>query len=349
MRVAIVGGGIIGCAIARELSRRGASAVVLERTAIGAEASSAAAGILGAQIESRVGGAWTERFVEARAGYASWSEELRDESGVDVGYRVSGALRVALDEAELADLARDVAWQAEAGLRAEMVDAARARTIEPELADAIAGAAYLPDEAQVDPPSLVRAVSVAASRAGAEIRVGANARALRVAGGRCTGVDLEDDVIDADATVIAAGSWSSLVPGAGGAVPRVRPVRGQMVVLDQRPPRLATILTARAAYAVPRGDGRVLCGSTEELVGYQRGVTAAGVRSILDGALRIVPSLAAAPIATTWSGFRPWIDGDEPRIGATEVPGLFAATGHFRNGILLARLTAETIASAVLA
>jgi glycine oxidase len=157
------------------------------------------------------------------------------------------------------------------------------------------------------------------------------------------------EVVRADAVILAAGSWSSLVPGLPEGLPRVRPVRGQLVQLEERPPRASTIIFEGHSYVVPRGDGRVLCGSTSEDVGHRREVTAAGVQGILAAATAVFPRLGEAELVRAWSNFRPAVGGaGTPLIGASTLPGLFLATGHFRNGILLANTTAQAVADAVL-
>ena len=167
-------------------------------------------------------------------------------------------------------------------------------------------------------------------------------------GGRCIGVLLDNrEILHADAVVLAAGSWSSLVPGVPTTLPRVRPVRGQLVMLEERPPRLSTIVFLDRGYVVPRGDGRVICGSTMEDVGHRREVTASGVQAILGSALRIAPSLGGAELSRTWCNFRPHAEGG-PQTGSSPLPGLFLATGHHRNGILLARVTGDSVADAIL-
>ena len=347
MRVAIIGGGVMGCASALELARRGADVVVLERAVPGAEASRAAAGILGAQVESHGPGPLVATFVRAREEYAAWTEALREASGIDVGFRRSGVLRVGRSADEAASLARDVAWNLEAGLRAELLDGPGARKVEPELAADVEAAAWFPDDAQVDPPALLRALVAACGRAGVTFRAGATVQRLLVEGDRCRGVELEDGPLEAGATVLAAGSWSSLVPGVPRAVPHVRPARGQMVLLDERPPRARVIVFGKGAYVVPRGDGRVLCGSTLEFVGFRREVTAGGVHAILGGAIAVMPSLAAAQLAGTWNNFRPHVEGP-PMMGSSPLPGLFLATGHHRNGILLAKVTGDAVADSVM-
>jgi len=151
------------------------------------------------------------------------------------------------------------------------------------------------------------------------------------------------------ATVLAAGSWSSLVPGIPAGLPTVRPVRGQIVLLEERPPRVRSIVFGKGGYVVPRGDGRVLCGSTMEQAGFRKEVTAAGVQSILERALACLPSLGNAQVAGMWSNFRPYVDGEQALVGASVLKGLFLATGHHRNGILLAKVTADAVAEAILA
>ncbi len=240
-------------------------------------------------------------------------------------------------------------WQANRGLRAELLGPSGAREVEPEIGPGLVAAAHFPDDAQVDPPALLRALTVALARsARAKVRSGTSVERLIVARDRCVGVKLDEGEVLADATVLAAGSWSSLVPGLPQALPKVRPLRGQMVLLEERPPRVRTIVFGAGGYVVPRGDGRVLCGSTMESAGFCKEVTASGVHAILSCALACVPSLGAAPIVATWSNFRPHVDGNRALIGASPMPGLFLATGHHRNGILLSKVTADRVASAVL-
>jgi glycine oxidase len=344
MRIVVIGAGVMGCSVALALSEKGArDVVVLERAVPGAEASSAAAGILGAQIESQP--EETELFRRARGRYREWAEALRAETGIDVGYKQSGALQVAVNDGDAEALASRVVEQKRAGLVAELVDGAKARAIEPALADRIVCAAHFPEESQVDPPALLRALVAAVARR-VTMRSGVTVRGLVVEKDRCVGVMLEDGDMRADAVVLAAGSWSSLVPGLPASLPEVKPVRGQMVQLDERPPRVRTIVFGDHGYVVPRGDGRVLCGSTMEHAGFRREVTAAGVATILNKALALVPSLGDAQMTATWSSFRPHASA---RLeGASPLPGLFLATGHHRNGILLARETGERVAKALL-
>jgi glycine oxidase len=348
MRVAIVGGGVMGCSTGLALAGRGADVTILERAVPGSEASSAAAGILGAQVELHEDGEDVALFLRARAGWGEWARLLRDASGIDVGHRETGVLRLARTVDERKDAEREVGWQRARGLRVELLEPRQAREVEPEIAEGIAGAVHFPDDAQVDPPSLLRALMASLARhPRATVRAGATVERLLVEGGQCVGVTLDDGELRADATVLAAGSWSSLVPGFP-AMPAVRPVRGQIVLLDERPPRVRTIVFGAGGYLVPRGDGRVLCGSTMEHAGFRREVTAGGVHTILSSALACVPSLAAAQLAGSWSNFRPHVAGQRALVGRSALPGLFLATGHYRNGILLSKVTADAVTAAIL-
>lgn len=350
MRIVVVGAGVMGCATALELATRGVRDILLlERAVPGAEASSAAAGMLAAQLESSPDDDdELARFVKARDAYEAWAFALRDATGVDIGHRRSGALEILRDQRALDEGRARVERHRARGLRAELLDRKQALAVERALADDVEHALHYPDEAQVDPPQLLRALVAAVARAGIVVRSGATVSALVREGDRCVGVSLDGkEMIRADAVLLAAGSWSSLVPGIPDSLPRVRPVRGQLVMLEQRPPSLRTILTADHAYVVPRGDGRVVCGSTMEDVGHVRGVTAEGVQRILASAIALSPTLASAELTKTWCNFRPHVEG-RPLVGASSLPGLFLATGHHRNGILLAKQTAEDCASAIL-
>lgn len=355
MRVVIVGGGVMGCATALELASRGVRDIVLlERAVPGAEASSAAAGMLAAQIEAH-GPDELTRFVGAREAYRAWAEELRERTGIDIGYRPTGALSIARTEDDAARLRARVEHQKEQGLDAAWLDRDAAREREPELRPDLLGAAFFPKEAQVDPPQLLRALVAAIARTTVDVRSGRTVASLLDDGRACTGVRLQDGgILTADATVLAAGSWSSQIPGIPASMPVVRPIRGQLALLEERPPRLRSIVFSGHVYAVPRGDGRVVCGATMEDVGHARALTAGGIHDVLGGALALAPRLAQAEFVRAWCNFRPHVASDdgapgEPLVGRCSTPGLLLATGHHRNGILLAKATAEAVADAVLA
>ena len=345
--VLVVGGGIMGCAIALRLAQAGVGVTVLERSIPGAEASSAAGGILAPQKESAGPGPLLDLGLRSRALYPRFAEELRELSGIDVGYQPCGLLTTAFDEATLHKLEATSAWQRAAGLRADLLSADDARTLEPRLSPKLQGALHLPDDHQVDNQLLVRALSMAAERQGARFRTG-YVRGLHVRGDRVEGVDLDGETLHAAQVIIAAGSWSGLVNGAGIDPRVVRPVRGQMIELQARLPPFSRVLFSPRGYLVPRRDGRVIAGSTMEQVGFEKEVTAGGLAAILGMALELCPELAQVSVSRTWAGLRPFTEDFLPLIGPGPMPGLLLATGHFRNGILLAPITAKLIAELVL-
>jgi glycine oxidase len=349
VKVVVLGGGIIGCAAALELADRGAHAVLVERGEVGAEASSAAAGILGAQVEAEAPGPFFRTLIEARTLYRPWVQAIEERTGDDVGYRAKGAAKVALSDEDEKELRALVAWQREAGARAEWIDGATFRSIEPAVGPDVRGAAWFADDAQVDPPMLAAAVAKLLAPAGVEVREHAEATRLIVEGDHCVGIDTAHGRIDADAVVLSAGSWSSLLPGVPAVAPRVKPMRGQMIELRTGPkPLFEGILIGPAAYALPRSDGRIACGSTMEDVGHARGVTAEGLLHVLHGVIAFAPGLGPAQVLRTWSGFRPSSATGFPIVEQGPLRGLVLATGHHRNGILLARHTALRVADLVL-
>lgn len=347
MRVAIIGGGVIGCAIALRLAQAKAEVHLLEKSIPGAEASSAAAGILGAQAESEGAGPFFQLCLESRARYAAFAEELEERSGLSVGYRACGLLDLALDDAADGALEALVTRQRALGLRAERLSAQQARALEPALSSEARAAAFFPDDAQVDNRLLVRALSVVAARAGVTFRTGA-VRGVASEGGRAVGVELEGERLEADAVVVAAGAWTGHVQGLGLARDVVRPARGQMLMLQTQAPLLSRILFAKGRYLVPRADGRLIVGSTLELDGYEKRVSAQGLSSLLRFALELCPALQDAAVVETWAGLRPYTEDRLPILGRGPLDGLFLASGHYRNGILLTPITADLMADCVL-
>jgi glycine oxidase len=345
--VIVIGGGVIGCAIAWRLARAGVSVLVLERSIPGAEASSAAGGILAAQEESHGPGPLADLFLASRARFPAIAAALRDETGLDVGHREAGLLAACLEPPDEERLERRYAWQRAAGLRLEWLRGADLRAVEPALGPRVGAGLWFPDDGQLEPRAYLRALSLAAARAGAGFSTGAYVRRVVHDGGRVAGVELEGRTLSARHVVVAAGSWSSLVEGAALEPRAVRPMRGQMAQLETRPPLVRGTITCADGYLVGRADGRVLAGSTMELVGYDRRVTAGGLRHVLDVAVRLAPALADAPLTDSWANFRPLTTDELPLLGPAGPEGLLLATGHFRNGILLSAITAELVCDLV--
>ncbi len=345
--VIVVGGGVMGCSIALCLAKRGVGTVVLERSVPGAEASTVAAGILAPLIEHGFAGPETRLGIASRERHAAWAASLHDALGIDVGFRRCGAMWAALDEAEAASLDARATRIAEAGGRVERLSPDDARRREPGLSPAVLGALDLPEEAQVEPTIFLRALALEAAREGVVFRTGEMVRRVLVEGGRARGVQLERGRLEAAHVVVAAGSWTSLVPGLPAPAAAVRPIRGQLVTCERRPLVARRVLFGAGGYIVPRPDGRVVCGATMEDKGFQKEVTLGGLAEVLSRALRLAPGLADAALLGHAVNFRPASPDTLPLVGPAGPEGLWLATGHHRNGILMAPLTAEIIADAI--
>jgi glycine oxidase len=343
----IVGGGVMGSACAWQLAEMGARVIVLEKSVPGAEASSAAAGILGAHAEAHGPGPMADLLLAGLGRYDAWARALFGRTGIDIELRRSGVLRIANDAGTLRRIERQTAWMAGTGRECIRVRAAKIALLEPHLAK-VAGGVRFPADARVDPRLLFRAVHIAAQRAGVRFESGAYVERVVVEKDRARGVRVEDGTeYMAPTVVVAAGSWSTLVAGTPIGSGVVVPARGQVVELATPAPPLSNVVLGPRCYLVPRDDGRVLVGATVEFVGYRREVTAGAVRDLLDAAIALVPSLAGATLNDAWSSFRPYTPDELPLLGRTRVRGLLLATGHYRNGILLAPITAEIVRALV--
>ena len=340
--VIIAGAGIIGCSIARELARRGLRVLALDRQEPGKEASWAAAGMLTPAAESSEALPLVPFANASLALYTEFIEQIEQTSGRKTDYRRDGALEVFFgDDAE----ERLRAWLASlrsAGFRPEPLSAADLLRMEPALAPDAAAGAYLPDEGAVDNRLLAAAVAEAAQREGADLRAGVDVKRILCEGGRATGIQTTNERFSARHVVLAAGCYTGQIEGAERYAPTI-PARGQMAAL--RPKIMPVRRVVRGpAYLVPRADGRLLVGATVEHVGFVKAVTAEGISRLLRDAVRMIPALAAAPIVETWCGLRPDTPDHLPILGPCDVEGLWFATGHYRNGILLTPATARALA-----
>lgn len=347
--VLIIGAGIMGTSAAWELARHGAKCLVLERSVPGAEASSAAAGILGAQAEAHAPGPMTQLCLASRARYEKFATTLREETRIDVGYRACGVLRVGFDRNAVTKLKRDNAWQRKHRLTVAQLTGRELNALEPALSEQLSGGVRFASDSRVEPRALLRALHIAALARGVRFRSGAFVRRVALEEGRAVGVVLDDgSILRAKNVLVAAGSWTSLIDGLGLPAGRVIPARGQIIELELPAPPLSHVVFGPGAYLVPRDDGRILIGSTLEFVGYEREVTAGAVRDLLKHATALVPALERAALRGSWSNFRPYTKDELPLLGATQIPGLFLSTGHYRNGILLAPISAEIVRAAIL-
>jgi glycine oxidase len=337
--VIVVGGGIIGLAVARETARAGLRTCLFEKSEPGGEASTAAAGMLGAQIDAEPGDPLLSICLASRDLYPAFAGQIEEESGIDPRLMDHGTIEIARDEDEMSRLLARHAAQKEMGLPVEPLDRRDLLRLEPALDGRLAGGLFLPADRSIDNVLLVRGLEIAAEKGGARLRAGLSVDRLIVEEGRVAGVEASGERVRSGAVVVAAGAWTGDLSGDGVPPLPSHPVRGQMVALAARAP--GHIICGDGRYLVPRSDGRVLVGSTMERVGFDRRVTAEVVESLVLAAAVLVPRLRGAPVLATWAGLRPACADGLPAIGAGPVAGLYYACGHLRNGILLAPITAR--------
>ena len=347
--VIVVGAGIIGCAIGRELARRGARVRLIDARAVGAGATHASAGVLAPYIEAHEHGPLLDLTVRSLAMYDRFIADVRSESGLPVEFRRCGTLEIAVDDAAVARQ-RDAQEQyARAGVDLQGLAPDALRRREPALPDTIAGALLVPAHGYVAVAQLTDALSWAAMRHGAEIETAHRVTAIRRSGSRIEVMTDDGTIWTADAVVIASGSWSGQLGLAEPAAYAIRPVRGQLLRLTWHGSRLTHVIWGPDCYVVPWLDGTVLVGATMEEVGFDERTTAAGVRDLLDAVCELIPEAWRASFVEARAGLRPATADGLPIIGrSSEIDAVFYATGHFRNGILLAPLTAQLAADLIL-
>ena len=350
--VIVVGAGVVGSSIAWRAARAGVQVVLVDpdvdATDFGASdrraASWAAAGMLTPVTEAHYG---EEELLALNLAssrlYPGFVAELESDAGLDVGYRRCGTVVVGRDSDDMAALDDLLAFQRRLGLDVTKLSATEIREIAPRLSPRVRGGLLVEGDHQVDNRALLSALHVAIERSGGRLHRGRVVR-VDVDGGRVRGVELEDGTrLPADAIVIAAGVWSGELEGVPpGTLPKLRPVKGQLLHL-RGPAFLDRNVRGLDVYIVPRADGRVIVGATMEERGFDLTPTAEAAYELLRDAYELVPGILELELVEHSVGLRPTTADNAPVIGPTEVPGLFLATGHFRNGVLLAPVTANAI------
>lgn len=348
--VVIIGGGVIGLTIARAIALRGVHDVCLiERAGLGSEASFAAAGMLLPQVEADAQDDFFTLACQSRDMYPSFAAALNEETGIDIELDTTGTLYLALTDHDQQEIDKRYRWQSRAGLPLELLSAAAVRELEPCISDSVLGALLFPNDIQVENRRLLSALANSVNKLGVNIVTQTNVDSLVIERNRVRGVQTSRGRIDCSAVVLAAGSWTSFIKSSSPCtIPEIEPVRGQMICLEAKPQLTRHVIYSPRGYLVPRRDGRLLAGSTSERVGFAKYVTAGGIGTILRNALEISPAIAHLPIVDTWAGLRPHAADGLPVLGrCDEIDGLFYATGHYRNGILLAPLTGELVSKAI--
>lgn len=347
--VVIIGGGVIGLAVARALAQRGVRDVlIVERSSLGAEASSAAAGMLAPQAEADCADDFFRLCCQSRDLYPAFAQSLHEETGLDIELETSGTLYLAFTEEDERELEQRYEWQTRAGLTVEKLSGDSARLFEPCISTDVRAALRFPLDTQVENRRLISALAAANEAFGINVLTGVSAESLSIKRDRITGIETARGFVACEKVVIAGGAWTNQVINEALPNPRIEPVRGQMVSFDATPQIARHVIYSPRGYVVPRRDGRLLAGSTTEYAGFDKRVTAAGVQSIVTSALEITPSIAALPLTSTWAGLRPRAADGLPVLGpCAEIVGVFYATGHYRNGILLTPITGELLARAI--
>lgn len=345
----VIGGGVIGLSLAYELAGRGLRVRLIDAGMPGREASWAGAGILPPAGETST--CPLEQLTAlSNELHASWSDELREKTGIDNGYRRSGGIYLARDF-ESAEALRETArhWR-QTRIAVEMVSPADLADLEPQLqpTSEVSEIVYLPQEHQLRNPRHLKALLAGCAQRGVEIQSGTPAEDFEIHGGRIIAVRSASGRLVADRFCIASGAWSHTVAARLGPPLAIRPIRGQILLLNCQRPLLRAIVNEGSRYLVPRPDGRLLVGSTEEDAGYDRSNTPAGVAGLVEFAMGLAPALGSVQLERTWAGLRPATSDGLPYVG--RVSGLdnaFIAAGHFRSGLQLSTGTAAVLARAM--
>ncbi len=350
--VAIIGAGVCGLGIGWRLAQAGCRVEVFDKGEAGKGATWASAGMLAGGLETEPGEEHLLPLAQrSQEMWPAFARELEAASGLELGYRDQGILWIALTQDDAAQLRFTFEFQTGLGIALEWLTGAEARAREPHLKPGLAAAIYSPHDHQVDNRQLARALKHAFLGAGGRLHENTAVTAVEVEAGRVRGVALSERFHRAEVVVLAAGAWSRDIAGLPEAArPPVRPLKGQALALRMDPaaPLIEHVLWVPKGYLVPRNDGRLLIGATVEERGFDDSLTAGGVFALLESAWRALPAIEELAIDEFWVGFRPGSRDDLPILGATPVEGLMLASGHHRNGILLAPITAEAVAQQVL-
>jgi glycine oxidase len=349
--VAIVGAGVIGLAIGWRLAAAGFNVALFERDEAGAGASGAATGMLAAATELEPGGAdLLALALESQRLWLPFRAELEEETGIDIDYRDEGTLTVAVGRDEVERLRFRHELQTRAGLATQWLDGAATRALEPALRPSVTAGIFCADDHQVDPRRLVPALRRAVVARGGRLVEQVPVYSLDIEGGKVNGVVTPEGLCRAAVVILANGAWAGTRELTGDAlVVPVRPLKGQAMGLraNARTGLPMHVVWTDQVHLAPKAGGRLVLGSTVEECGFDHSITAGAVFALLEGARRALPSIEDMEIEAIWTGFRPTSDDDAPILGACGIAGLALATGHHRNGILLAPGTAQAICDLV--
>jgi glycine oxidase len=344
--ILIIGGGVIGLSIARSLRKLGVKKItILERGKLGEEASFAAAGMLAVQSEADKFDDFFNFCNDSRNLYPKFERELLDETGINIELETSGTLYVSFSENDSTELNKRFLWQKASSLKVEKLSATEIRKIEPFVSPDVREGLFFEEDWQVDNRKLLTALKVFAENNNIEIIENAEVISILDEKNTAIGVETKNQKFLADKVILATGAWTSLIKTNDFVLPKITPIRGQMLSVKTAKRLFTRVIYSPRGYIVPRRDGRILAGATVENVGFDKSTTQDGFEFVLANTVEIAPSLASLGIAEKWSGLRPFFEDGLPILGKIpNVENLLIATAHFRNGVLLAPKTAEIIA-----
>jgi glycine oxidase len=347
--IIIVGAGIVGCAVAFELAVRGASVQIVDDRPAGMGATQASAGMLAPYVEAEADDPLLELTLRSLELFDTFVERVTVASGMPVAYHRTGTLHVALREDALSHLEALAAFLRRRGVAADVVDHEEATRLEPQLSSDVVGALVIPSHGYVAAGDLTKALAAAARRHGAQVLEQGRVRRVLQRGAELV-VETDRGSLTGEAVVLAAGSWTGQIDvGTSPIRVPIRPVRGQLLHLAWNGPPLRRIIWSDRCYLVPWDDGTLLVGATVEEAGFDERTTAAAVRDLIDAACELVPRAWTAGFRAAKAGLRPGTPDGFPIIGpSARLPNVMYATGHYRNGVLLAPLTAKIVAEAML-
>jgi len=347
--VLIIGGGVIGLSIARELHKKGVKKItILERGQVGREASYAAAGMLAPNAETDEANDFFRFCNDSNKLYPTLARELFSETGIDIELDQSGTLYLALTENDVTEIRRRFDWQTKAGIKVEQMSAEEARKLEPFVSPDVREALFFPNDWQVENRKLLAALQKYAALHQIELIENAEVERLLTENGKIGGAKTAHRIFTAETIVLATGAWTSFIKTDGFSLAKIKPIRGQMIAYQTAKRLIQTVIYSPRGYLVPRLDGRILIGATVEDAGFDKKPTEAGTDFLRENALEIAPSLVNLNIAGQWAGLRPAAADGLPILGALPaIENLYIATGHYRNGILLAPKTAEILADVI--